>query len=208
MVPEFRTLRTSPSDAYRLYRSISLHFSSPSYDCFKFRFKLKPAEPKPNMRHLFEKWARWFPNQYELVEFLVFNIVTSEGQKLWPGDFSREVVDARRGYIESYSYKLKSEIQAMKGAARSFDELFLVQPSSMPILTLISERKVSYETAALINNAVGFCVNSTQLEALDPFMVLRPQLAFIRKYQPFVIQVIDFNKVRATLISEFTPGKE
>lgn len=208
MLNNFKGLRTSPFDSYRLYMAIKLHFAG-SYDAVKYQFKTPAAKSATFEAHknrfFFERVARRYTTQDQTIAYYVWNVL--EGND-WIGSMKEEAHDKKRAYIESYSYNIKSEIEAMKGKG-SFDSLLFPYSGLQPkIFDLVDDGSISIETVAVINTIVNF-LDSSNFECIqDPLGMFESKKRMIIKYQPFLKDIIDYTKIRSILISGFTPSTQ
>ena len=109
--------------AYTIYQAIRLHFSG-NYDAIKYRFKTRI---NPTMyenrrdRYFFEKVAKWFPRQDDLVQFFVANAVHGGKPTLWVGDATTEHLETLHERISSLSYRATKQV---KQFPLPFDDMF------------------------------------------------------------------------------------
>ena len=87
-------------EAFCLFQAIKLHFTSASYDFFKYNGKsnisVTAFENRKDKYH-FYKLSRKFPNKEMLIEFLVANFL--EKDKLWVGDLLNEEAEIGRAHV-------------------------------------------------------------------------------------------------------------
>lgn len=209
MLNYLKGYRTGPFDSYRFYMAIKLHFSG-SYDAFKYNFKTGAAKPNTFESHkhrfFFERAARNYPTHDRIVEFYVFNIISG---KEWIGEMTDEAVIEKRAYLDAYEYKVQEEIKAMaeKGP---FDELVLpvklVEPP--PIFHMVDEGIISLETISVINNLTDFVSYSAEKVSSgvlkDPMGLFYAKMSMIMKYQPFLKDLVNHEKVKKLILSGFT----
>lgn len=208
MLKQYKEARTGPFDSYRLYMAIKLHFSG-SYDAFKYHFKTGAAKPSTfeahKQRFFFERVARNNQTQDKAIGFYVWNFLAG---KEWIGEMNDEPVSAKQAYIDSYSYNVKKEIEAMKERGSFNDILFPYNGVQPKIFDLLDEGSVSIETVCVINTLVGF-LSSSNLECIqDPLGMFESKKRMVEKYQPFLRDLIDHTKIRSILISGFTSSTE
>ena len=88
----------TPFEAYKLYNAISMHFTTPSYDYFKYNGKIRADEHTFETRkdkYMFYKLSK----HSDPITFLVANF--AEGKKVWVGDlFSQDKDLAYNEYIK------------------------------------------------------------------------------------------------------------
>ena len=204
MLNQFKSVRTSPFDSYRLYMAVKLHFSG-SYDAIKYQFKTSAAKSSTFEAHknrfFFERVARRYSTQDQTIAYYVWNVI--EGND-WIGSMKETPLEQKRAYLESYSYNIKSEIEAMKSKG-TFDSLLFPYNGLQPkIFDLVDDGSISLETVTVINTIVNF-LDSSNFECIeDALGMFESKKRMVIKYQPFLKDIIDYTKIRSILISGFT----
>lgn len=173
----------TPFEAYKLYTAIKNHFTTESYDFFKYNGKVRASE------HTFEtrkdKYMFYKLSKHEdPLTFLVANL--SENQKLWVGDLFG--LDQQMKYNEflrrkqTLQYMFEGDIDNL---LENFDANFEVKPGDYPyLLTLLTRKKIAKETFIIIQDCVRF-FSKWNKEITDP--VLWPQIALnCKKLHPFL----------------------
>lgn len=184
--------------------AVKLHFSG-SYDAIKYQFKTSAAKSSTFEAHknrfFFERVARRYPTQDQTIAYYVWNVI--EGND-WIGSMKETPLEKKRAYLESYSYNIKSEIEAMKSKG-TFDSLLFPYSGLQPkIFDLVDDGSISLETVTVINTIVNF-LDSSNFECIeDPLGMFESKKRMIVKYQPFLKDIIDYTKIRSILISGFT----
>jgi len=204
MLNQFKSVRTSPFDSYRLYMAIKLHFSG-SYDAIKYQFKTSAAKSSTFEAHknrfFFERVARRYPTQDQTIAYYVWNVIDGND---WIGSMKETPVEQKRAYLESYSYNIKSEIEAMKNKG-SFDSLLFPYNGLQPkIFDLVDDGSISLETVTVINTIVNFVDSCNSKSIEDALGMFESKKRMVIKYQPFLKDIIDYTKIRSILISGFT----
>lgn len=143
-------------DAYKTYVALKNHFSSKTYDFFKYngrtRASLKSFENR-NDKYYFNKLSK----QKNLIDFLVANIAYNENP--WVGDVINNT-EAEKCYKkfkkikESITYTFQSDLDMFD---LPFAENFIVKDGQHPkALRLVMERKITLETIIILNDLSGF----------------------------------------------------
>jgi hypothetical protein len=174
-------------DAYKMYLAFKQHFSSKSYDYFKYNGRVRVSNDaffKRRDKFFFGKLAKEkgkFLEKYLLANFL-------KSDKVWVGDLLSE--DSESNYSnwlkiqESLTYTFKNEVDFLADVD-SFDNEFAVIDGQHPnILRMYFQKKISLETLVILDDILGF-TRKWDKEIEDP--VLYPEVAVkIRKYRPFL----------------------
>lgn len=173
----------SPFEAFKLYTAIKNHFSTESYDFFKYNGKVRASENSFETRkdkYMFYKLSK----RDNALEYLVANL--SEDPKLWVGElFDPKHEQVYASYMkrkESLTYIFKNDIDKL---LENFDENFKVDDGDYPyLLKLLVQGKISKETFIIINDCVRF-YSKWNKQITDP--VLWPKIALnCKKLYPFL----------------------
>ena len=174
-------------DAYKMYLAFKQHFSSKSYDYFKYNGRVRVSNDaffKRRDKFFFGKLAKEkgkFLEKYLLANFL-------KSDKVWVGDLLSE--DSEDNYSnwlkiqESLTYTFKNEVDFLADVD-DFDKEFSVIDGQHPnVLRMYFQKKISLETLVILDDILGF-TRKWDKEIEDT--VLYPEVATkIRKYRPFL----------------------
>jgi T4 gene Gp59 loader of gp41 DNA helicase len=173
----------TPFEAFKLYTAIKNHFTTESYDYFKYNGKVRASEHSFETRK--DKYMFYKLSKHEdPLTFLVSNF--AEGKKLWVGDLFD--LDKQLAYNEflrrkqSLTYIFESDIDNL---LEEFDKNFEVPEGGYPhLLNLLVRKKLSKETFIIIQDCVRFFTKWNK-QITDP--VLWPQIALnCKKLHPFL----------------------
>jgi hypothetical protein len=173
----------TPFDAFKLYIAIKQHFSTPSYDYFKYHGKVRVSQTTFDTRrdkYMFYKLSK----KDDLLDYLVANL--SENHNIWVGELLSP--ECEKMYIEykkrkeSLTYIFKNDIDQL---LENFDENFKVENGEYPhLLKLLTRKKITKETFIIINECVKF-FGAWNKQILDP--VLWPTIYMAcKKFYPFM----------------------
>jgi hypothetical protein len=146
--------------AFAMYNSLKLHFTSKSYDYFKYHGKTNVSSVtflKNKSKYQFYKLARKY-NLDELRDFYIANFL--EGDK-WVGEIANadgeEVYKKWQKRIQSLTYTFENDIMYLLSNGGSPDEMLEVKPNSYPVLMhLVQLKQVSLETLCILNDIMKF----------------------------------------------------
>lgn len=178
--------------AYRYYLAIKLHFSKDSYDVFKKRGAVKYGRDlydRRNDKMIFEKIARKYKTDHDLIQFYVSNIAYGNETPAY------EIEESERYYInwlkrkESMTKMFGDDLTAILNDAQKnklskesvIDFTFNQQPS---ILTLYLGKRISIETVSILNDCMSLCENWTMSGFVMTFW--ESELRKINKVKRFV----------------------
>lgn len=138
-------------EAYRTYVALKNHFSSKTYDFFKYNGRSKASMAsfeKRNDKYFFSKLSK----HKNLVDFLVANIVYNDNP--WVGDVVNNV-EAEKYFKrflktkESLSYVFKNDLEKFE---QPFVDNFIVVDGQHPkALKLYLQNEINLETLIIIN---------------------------------------------------------
>lgn len=149
--------------AYRYYLAVKLHFTRDSYDIFDKRGAVKYTREqfdRRNDRMIFEKIAKKYPKDQDLVQYYVSNIAYGNESPVY------EIEESEGYYLnwikrkESITQVFKNDLgiiinDAYKNNLKKdsiLDFTFNQQPS---ILTLYLGKRISLESVSILNDFLG-----------------------------------------------------
>jgi hypothetical protein len=184
-------------DAYKLYLSLKLHFTSEKYNYFNYSGASRASQSafdKRNDKYFFIKLSRKY-DEKELRDFYVANLIQDEGQ--WVGEIAR---NGEKNYLEhqkrlqSLSYVFKTDALHMKEVCDDFDCLFNCSKGHPPILKLYLKHQICLETLVIMQKIFSY-VKDFDVKMTDPVWV-STKLKVV-KYEPFLN--LDVFKYKKTL---------
>lgn len=155
-------------DVFKTYLAIKLHFTSDSYDYFKYEGKVNcklDTFTKRNDRYFFHKLSTKY-KQDEIIDFFVSNFLSDD--KKWIGNLLQN--DGRDVYLdfkkrkESFNYFFRSDCTNVyndfSSRGLSFDDGFICTNGQHPrVLRLLIQKKISYQTAIVLDYYLTFIKN-------------------------------------------------
>ena len=170
-------------EAFQLYTAIKNHFTTESYDYFKYHGKTRVSQNTFDTRkdkYMFHKLSK----HEDPLTFLVANL--SENSKLYVADMFN--LDREMKYNEflrrrqSLTYTFENDIDNL---LEDFDKNFEVPSGDYPfLLKLLTRKKITKESFIIMNDCVRF-FGSWNKRITDP--VLWPQIALnCKKLYPFL----------------------
>ena len=150
-------------EAFGLYQSLKLHFTTDSYDYFKYNGKTNVTvtafENRKDKYH-FYKLSRKYTNKEDLINFIVANLI--EDEKSWVGALLQEEADMnfrkRQKVIQSLSYTFENDCKLIfEDCILNPNEVLRVVDGEYPILLKKALRKeIHVETLCLLAQILGF----------------------------------------------------
>jgi hypothetical protein len=184
-------------EAYQLYTALKLHFTTDSYDFFKYGGKTRAslcAFEKSNQKYQYEKLSKKLnPKNYLIANFLERNIK-------WPGDLFDE--EGEKIYLDfekrnqSLFYIFKNEIEQFQ-----LSSIKIKDGQHPRLLQLYKSKKLSIENLIILDDIFNFFsywnrrINDT---------IFWPDIHFkCEKYRPFFTYDKDkYKKVLLDFLSE------
>ena len=190
-------------DVYKTYLAVKLHFTSDTYDYYKYDGKVNAkldTFTKRKDRYFFHKLSTRYAES-DILDFFVANFLADS--KRWIGNLLAN--DGRDVYLdykkrkEAFAYHFKQEcgtIASDLGRRNiSFNDGFIPPDGQHPrVLRLLIQRKISYQTAVVLDHFLGFTKNWDK-EITEK--VVWPEISLkVTRLKPF----INFNATECKLI--------
>ena len=152
-------------EAFGIFQALKLHFTSDSYDFFKYNGKSRVSvdafENRKDKYH-FYKLSRRLTNRDELIMFIVSNFVHNEN--IWVGDLlteeSETIYRQRQKVVQSLSYIFENDCRKLFDGIDNPNEFLKVTNGEYPVLmTKTLQRDIEIETLCIMNKILGFMPN-------------------------------------------------
>jgi hypothetical protein len=149
-------------EAFGLYQALKLHFTTDSYDYFKYNGKTSISvtsfENRKDKYH-FYKLSRKYTNKDDLINFIVANLV--EDDKSWVGVLLQEEADInyrkRQKVIQSLSYTFENDcILIFEDCILNPNEVLKTDGDYPILLTKALRKEIQIETLCILNQILGF----------------------------------------------------
>ncbi len=149
-------------EAFCLFQSLKLHFTTDTYDFFKYNGKSKVSvtafENRKDKYHYY-KLSRRLQNKDDLVVFIVSNFLSND--KLWIGDLltenSETVYKQRLKVLQSLTYTFQNDCTNLFRDVANPNEILQSENGDYPILLVRSLRQeIEIETLCIMNSVLDF----------------------------------------------------
>lgn len=184
--------------AYAIYNAIHLHFTSKSYDYFKYNGKTNVSKDSflhRKDKYSFHKLARKY-SLTELRNFFVANFMEHEVK--WVGELTGEDGESTyRNWIkrrDSLSYVFEDNLDFLFYHVKKPDDLLKVVDDYPVLLKHWMENDIYIETVCILNDMMNFL--PLWIKKIDDDIIWPNYKLKIEKYSPF----IEYNKVRLKTI--------
>lgn len=171
-------------EAYVKYLALKKHFTSDSYDYFKYNGKIRASFDTFNGRndaYFFAKLAK--RDDYE--NLILANMIVKP--EIWVREILDEEAEARytewKRKQDSLSYVFKSELYHLYS---DYQHNFVSRDGQHPyIMTLYSQKKISLETFTILSHTAK--IFSYWSEKIVDKIVSRDIIRLAKKYKPFLV---------------------
>jgi hypothetical protein len=148
-------------EAFGIYQALKLHFTTDSYDFFKYNGKTNVSvtafENRKDKYH-FYKLSRKYSNKEDLINFIVANFV--EDETAWVGNLLTEEADnnfrKRQKVIQSLSYTFQNDCKDLFDDCKEPNVLLSTNGDYPILLTRTLQKDVQIETLCILNQILNF----------------------------------------------------
>ena len=185
-----------------MYLSLKLHFTTDSFDYFKYGNAAKASQQSFDSRRdkfFFVKLSRTFKED-ELREFFVANMIVED--KVYPATLVREGAKNYQEYLkrkQSLSYRFKEDVMTLHDISHFFDKLFIIDGMHPPLLKAHLGGRISIETLAIFNKIFNYVENFDKI--IKEEIVWKPICNRVLKYEPFIS--IDKGKYKSIIKQQY-----
>lgn len=197
----------SAIEAYKIFQSVKLHFTSEKYNFFKSG-KVKISEKTFSMRRdrfVFQRLAKKY-NREELISLVLANALKNES--IWSMNLLEpEAADNMTEYmnrIQAISYNLKQDMKKLLDWSQtnneSVDRVLIVDNGYPPLLSMVMRGDIHLETLVIMNEILGF-FDMWKRNIKD--QIIWPGFARkCEKYSAFVLPKVDLQKMKKIIKDE------
>lgn len=187
-------------EAYKTYVALKNHFSSKTYDFFKYGGRTKASRAtfeKRSDRYFFHKLAK----RKDVVDYLVANFVYSD-RSSWVGDLvNNEQSDKRYLKLlkirESLSYTFSQDLEKLDP---DFDSNFqVIEGQHPPILKKYLQGEINIETLIILDDLVSYMKKWNR--RIDDTIIWPQVYLLCKKYKPFINYEVD--KLKKVVVDKF-----
>jgi hypothetical protein len=175
-------------EAYALWNALKLHFTSDSYDYFKYNGKTnvsKQSFTTNKSKYQFYKLSRKYGID-ELKNFYVANFLQGKGD--WVGELMQDGEEHYQKWNkrqQSLTYTFDNDIIYLLDKVNKPDDLLLVNSNEFPkLLQYLMDGSITIETVVILNSIMNF-LPMWQKEIYDD-IVWPSWRQKIEKYTPFI----------------------
>jgi DNA-binding transcriptional regulator/RsmH inhibitor MraZ len=148
-------------ETFGLYQALKLHFTSESYDFFKYNGKTNASvttfENRKDKYH-FYKLSRKYTDRDDMVNFIVANFVEDENS--WVGSLLQENAEVNfrkhQKVIQSLSYTFENECRNLFEGFSNPNDIIMTDGVYPVLLTKTLRSEISIETLCVLNGVLNF----------------------------------------------------
>ena len=178
--------------AFRYYLALKLHFNNDKYNVFENKGNIKYSYENFNSRndrHIFEKLARKFDTDKELIQFLVANFAYGHDNMIFAieeaNEYYLEWQKRKQSITRIFKDDLNTiELESQKNAL-SIDQIINFTLNEYPcIIKLYLGKKIAIESVSILNDLLDFIPKWKQNQS--GMLILESDIRRIEKVKGFV----------------------
>jgi hypothetical protein len=178
--------------AFRYYLALKLHFNNDKYNVFENKGNIKYSYENFNSRndrHIFEKLARKFDTDKDLIQFLVANFAYGHDNMIFAieeaNEYYLEWQKRKQSITRIFKDDLNTiELESQKNAL-SLDQIINFTLNEYPsIIKLYLGKKISIESVSMLNDLLDFIPKWKQNQS--GMLILESDIRRIEKLKGFV----------------------
>ena len=173
------------SDAYKIYTSLRLHFTTDNYD---IRSGIAPRRPKAGVKASFKKKLEVLMKQYnynqdEFINYLVANFLNGNEWGIFENT-GPEIYTEWKRVQESLTYTYTQDIKNLVFQVTKLEDAWDCSQGHPVILKEYCGKRCRLETLVILNKLYKFTTEVDEQLVLDP--VWNSISRTIHKYSPFI----------------------
>lgn len=178
--------------AFRYYLALKLHFNNDKYNVFENKGNIKYSYENFNSRndkHIFEKLARKFDTDKELIQFLVANFAYGHDNMVFAieeaNEYYLEWQKRKQSITRIFKDDLNTiELESQKNAL-SLDQIINFTLNEYPsIIKLYLGKKITIECISILNDLLDFIPKWKQNQS--GMLILETDIRRIEKIKGFI----------------------
>jgi hypothetical protein len=178
--------------AFRYYLALKLHFNNDKFNVFQNKGNIKYSYETFNIRndrYIFDKLARKFDTDQELIQFLVANFAYGHDNMIFAieeaNEYYLEWQKRKQSITRIFKDDLNTiELESQKNAL-SLDQIINFTLNEYPcIIRLYLGKKISIESVSILNDSLGFIPKWKQNKSA--MLILESDIRKIEKVKGFV----------------------
>jgi len=173
--------------AYKYYMALKLHFGSDKYNVFENKGKVKCSREtfaKRNDFYMFEKLARRFSTDQELIQFMASNFIYKNANVIYSGSEADDNFIEWKRRKQSATKLFSDDCDKLISLHKPENEIFYCTLNTLPyIINLYIANKINIETIRILDDTLDFISKWTDNSIL---LLLDDDIRRIKKSKGFV----------------------
>ena len=183
-------------DAYRQFLALKLHFTSTSYDYFKYNGKHNASMESFDKRTDKRFFKRLVRKNINIVEYYVANLVDG---KEWISQFDDKIWKEWVSRNQSIEYNFINDAEKLLTNVSEFDIIFKCDKGNHPkLIRAYLGKKISLETMVILEKLLHYRQRFDK--EIDETYIWPNVSRLIEKYEPFVR--VDMDKCKHMLVEK------
>jgi hypothetical protein len=186
--------------AYKYFMAIKLHFTNEKYDVFEMNGRVsgsREAFERRNDRGLFEKLARKFDKDQELIQFLAANFAYGHKNVVYSSEsdeYYHRWLNRKQSRSRQFNTDLMEIVNHLEMNKIPAENLYSVESGMPELLNLYIGDHVSIETMVILQGYEDYLSRWEPLIMLwhDHFLTIRKCTGFV-KYDKIKLQSVYIN---------------
>lgn len=188
-------------EVYQIFQCLKLHFTSKSYDYFKYRGKTKvklETFEKKHDKYYFYKLSKKYITKEDLVPFFVSNFIKRR-ENLWIGELvTEEAETVFKDYskkMQSLSYIFTEDCKMLFGNCNNPNDILRTKGEYPVLLLEYMHGNIQLETVCILNILLNFL--GKWKSTITDDIICPTYYDLIEKYSPFLN--LDLEKYKTIL---------
>ena len=174
--------------AYRYFMAVRLHFTTEKYDVFEKNGRVSGTRAtfeKRNDRALFERLARKFDTDQELIQFLVANFAYGNKNVVYSyesDEYYREWIKRKESRTQMFQNDLRTIVNKIDFDGLKAENLFSIESGYPDLLRLYVGGVITLDTMVIIQDFEDYLSQWEPLVMLwnDHFLTIRKAKRFVK----------------------------
>lgn len=185
--------------AFKYFQAIRLHFTTENFDVFESGAAIKGSREvfeQRNDRMLYERLARKFDTDQELIQFIVSNVAYGHMNVVYSSEsdeFYQKWIKRKQAITNCFRTDLDYIVEHFRKNKLSGDRLFSIEECSPELLNMYIGGYVSLETMVILRSFDDYLAKWEPLIMLwsNHFLIIRKANRFVKFKQDRVQSIYD-----------------
>ena len=174
--------------AYKYFMAVKLHFTTEKYDVFESNGRVSGSRAtfeRRNDRGLFEKLARKFDKDYDLIQFLVANFAYGHSSVVYSGDsdeYYRVWIKRKESRTQMFTTDLNKIINHLEMNKLKAEDLYSTDDGMPLLLQMYIGHHITLETMVILQDFEDYLSKWEPIIMMwhDYFLTIRKANRFVK----------------------------